>query len=128
MSLLSNNTLCKKFECGTCGKIYKRHSGLENHILKVKEANTMRPTVYDLPEKAIEETRQALVYHIKEKLKKNSRHVGGVRIMVSCTESQFFGVFKGYIHDYYPKTGNYKCIFKATTNICFIIPTITKSE
>ena len=32
--------------------------------------------------------------------------------MISCTESQFFGVFKGYIHDYYPKTGNYKCIFR----------------
>ncbi|CAB4439571.1 unnamed protein product [Rhizophagus irregularis] len=32
--------------------------------------------------------------------------------MISCTESQFFGVFKGYIHNYYPKTGNYKCIFK----------------
>ncbi|PKK73818.1 hypothetical protein RhiirC2_775546 [Rhizophagus irregularis] len=27
-------------------------------------------------------------------------------------ESQFFGIFKGYIHDYYPKIGNYKCIFK----------------
>ncbi|RGB36444.1 hypothetical protein C1646_666951 [Rhizophagus diaphanus] len=29
-----------------------------------------------------------------------------------CTESQFFGVFKGHIHNYYPKTGNYKCMFK----------------
>jgi len=32
--------------------------------------------------------------------------------MVSCTESQFFGVFKGHIHNYYPKIGNYKYIFK----------------
>jgi hypothetical protein len=72
----------------------------------------MKSTVYDLPERAIEETRQTLVYHIKEKLKQNSKHVGSVHIMVSCTESQFFGVFKGYIHNYYPKTGNYKCIFK----------------
>ncbi len=113
MSLMSNsNTFCNKFECEMCGKIYKRHSGLANHVITIKDANTMKPTVYDLPERAIEETRQILVYHIKEKLKQNSKHVGSVRIMISCTESQFFGVFKGYIHNYYPKTGNYKCIFK----------------
>jgi hypothetical protein len=35
-----------------------RHSGLENHVLKVKEANTMGLTIYDLLERAIEETRQ----------------------------------------------------------------------
>ena len=76
----------------------------------------MRLTVYDLPEKAIEEMRQVLVYYIKEKLKKNSRYVGSIHIMVICTESQFFGVFKGYIHDYYLKMGNYKCIFKGVNS------------
>ncbi|GES92028.1 hypothetical protein GLOIN_2v1786004 [Rhizophagus clarus] len=74
MSKTSFNSLCNKFECELCGKIYKRHSGLANHKITIKDANIMRPTV--------------------------------------CTESQFFGVFKGYIHDYFPKTGNYKCIFK----------------
>ncbi|PKB97395.1 hypothetical protein RhiirA5_433238 [Rhizophagus irregularis] len=76
----------------------------------------MRLTLYDLPEKAIEKTRQALVYHIKEKLKKNLRYVGGVCIMIICIESQFFGIFKEYIHDYYPKMGNYKCIFKGISS------------
>ena len=69
-----------------------------------------------MPEKAIKETRQFLVYHIKEKLKQNSKHVGNINIMVSCTESQFFSVFKGHIHNYYPKTGNYKCIFKGVNS------------
>jgi hypothetical protein len=41
----------------------------------------------------IEETRQVLVYHIKERLKQHSKHVGKVHIMVSCTESQFFWCF-----------------------------------
>ncbi len=112
MSLTSNNALCNKFECRICEKIYKRHSGLTRHVMTIKDANSAKPTVYDLPERAIEETRQVLVYHIKERLKQHSRHVGNVHIMVSCTESQFFGVFKGHIHNYYPKTGNYKCIFK----------------
>ncbi|PKC62343.1 hypothetical protein RhiirA1_465288 [Rhizophagus irregularis] len=124
---MSNNTLNNKFECEICGKIYKRHSGLENHVLKIKESNNMRPTAYELPERAIEETRQALVYHIKEKLKQNSRYVGGVRVMVSCTESQFFGVFKGHIHDYYPKTGNYKCIFKGV-NSYYTLSNVLKDD
>ncbi|CAG8502966.1 3342_t:CDS:1, partial [Diversispora eburnea] len=68
--------------------------------------------MYILLERAIEETHQALVYHIKVKLKQNSRHVRNVNITFSCTESQFFGVFKGFIHNYYPKTGTYKCIFR----------------
>ncbi|CAB5370265.1 hypothetical protein RhiirA5_479378 [Rhizophagus irregularis] len=112
MSKPSTNTFCNKFECEICGKIYKRHSGLANHKITIKDANVMKPTAYDLPEKAIEETRRILVYHIKERLKQSSKHARSVRIMISCTESQFFGVFKGYIHNYYPKTGNYKCIFK----------------
>ncbi|CAB4423106.1 unnamed protein product [Rhizophagus irregularis] len=108
----SNNAPCNKFECKICGKIYKRRSGLTRHAMTIKEANSVKSTIYDLPEKAIEETRQVLVYHIKERLKQHSKHVGNVHIMVNCTKSQFFGVFKGHIHNYYPRTGNYKCIFK----------------
>ncbi|GES91030.1 hypothetical protein GLOIN_2v1472826 [Rhizophagus clarus] len=52
----------------------------------------MRPTIYDLPERAVEETRRILVYHIKERLKQSSKHAGNVRVMISCTESIFKGV------------------------------------
>ena len=40
MSLMSNS--CNKFECEMCGKIYKRHSGLANHVITIKDANTMK--------------------------------------------------------------------------------------
>jgi hypothetical protein len=108
----SDNASCNKFEYKICGKIYKKYLGLTRHAMIIKEANNVKPTIYNLPERAIEETRQVLVYHIKERLKQHSKHVGNVYIIVSCTESQFFGVFKRHIHNYYPKTGNYKCIFK----------------
>ncbi|RHZ90192.1 hypothetical protein Glove_4g25 [Diversispora epigaea] len=108
-----NKTLpCKTLECKLCNKIYKRPSGLKKHKKIIKDLNTIKPSIYILPEKAIEETRQMLVYHIKEKLKQNSRHIGNVSVTISGTESQFFGVFKGYIHNYFPKSGTYKCIFK----------------
>ncbi|RHZ85832.1 hypothetical protein Glove_59g64 [Diversispora epigaea] len=105
-----------KLECKICGKIYKRPLALIKHKKIIQDANVIKPMVYILPERAIEETRQALVYHIKEKLKQHSRHVENVNITFSCTESQFFGVFKGYIYDYYPKSGNYKCIFKSVNS------------
>ncbi|CAB5216475.1 unnamed protein product [Rhizophagus irregularis] len=78
MSKPSTNTFCNKFECEICGKIYKRHSGLANHKITIKDANVMKPTAYDLPEKAIEETRRILVYHIKERLKQSSKHARSI--------------------------------------------------
>ncbi|RHZ81611.1 hypothetical protein Glove_117g644 [Diversispora epigaea] len=108
-----NKTLpCKTLECKLCNKIYKRPSGLKKHKKIIKDLNTIKPSIYILPKKAIEETCQMLVYYIKEKLKQNSRHVGNVSVTISGTESQFFGVFKGYIYNYFPKSGTYKCIFK----------------
>ncbi|CAB4428642.1 unnamed protein product [Rhizophagus irregularis] len=71
----SNNAPCNKFECKICGKIYKRRLGLTRHAMTIKEANSVKSTIYDLPEKAIEETRQVLVYHIKERLKQHSKHL-----------------------------------------------------
>ena len=58
-----------KLKCRICGRIYKRHSGLAKHKKAIQDANTIKSTIYDLPERAIEETWQVLVYHIKEKLK-----------------------------------------------------------
>ncbi|CAG8581007.1 1190_t:CDS:1 [Diversispora eburnea] len=72
--------------------------------------------MYNLSERAIEETHQALVYHIKEKLKQHSRHVGNVNITFSCTESQFFEVLKGYKYNYFPKSRTYKCIFRSANS------------
>ena len=60
---------CDKLECRICERIYKRHSGLAKHKKAIQDANTIKLTIYDLPERTIEETQQALVYHIKEKFK-----------------------------------------------------------
>ena len=53
-----------KLECRICGRIYKRHSDLAKHKKAIQDANTIKLMIYNLPERAIEETRQALVYHI----------------------------------------------------------------
>ncbi len=107
---------CDKLECRICERIYKRHSGLAKHKKAIQDANTIKSTIYDLPERAIEETWQVLVYHIKEKLKQHSRHVENVHVAISCKESQFFDIFNRHIYNYYSKTGNYKCIFKGVNS------------
>ncbi|PKC54902.1 hypothetical protein RhiirA1_476477 [Rhizophagus irregularis] len=71
-----NNTLCNTLKCKMCRQIYKRHSSLAKHEKSIKDANTIKLTIYDLPERAIEEI-----------LKQHSRHAGNVHIMVNCTKS-----------------------------------------
>ncbi len=46
-----------KLKCRICGRIYKRHSGLAKHKEAIQDANTIKSTIYDLPERAIEKTR-----------------------------------------------------------------------
>ncbi|RHZ77643.1 hypothetical protein Glove_174g31 [Diversispora epigaea] len=93
-----NKTLpCKTLECKLYNKIYKRPSGLKKYKKMIQDLNTIKLSIYILPEKVIKETRQMLVYHIKEKLKQNSRHVRNVSVIISSTENQFFRVFKGFI-------------------------------
>ncbi|CAG8714656.1 12678_t:CDS:2 [Cetraspora pellucida] len=54
--LIRDNTSCSKLECELYEKIYKRHSGLAKHKKLIQDANTIRLTIYELPERAIEET------------------------------------------------------------------------
>ena len=58
MLTLNSNTSCNKLECKICEKTYKWHSSLAKHEKSVQDANTIKPTVYDLPDEAIEETRK----------------------------------------------------------------------
>ncbi|RHZ74527.1 hypothetical protein Glove_221g32 [Diversispora epigaea] len=89
-----------QLECKICEKIYKRLSALIRHKKIIQDANVIKPIVYILPKRAIEETCQALVYYIKEKLKQHSRHVGNVNIIFSYTESQFFELGVKYFSQY----------------------------
>jgi len=78
----------------------------------INEANNQKPGVYLLPPEAIAEIKMAIVYEIKNKLKQHAKHTGFCRVKVNCTESEFFWIFNGNIHQYNPKSGSYKCIFR----------------
>ena len=103
------------FKCPMCYKPYKRQVGLANHIKTINEANVKKPGVYWLPPEAITEIKTAIVYEIKNKLKQHAKYTGSYRVKIKCTESEFFWVFSGYIHQFNSKSGSYKCIFRGET-------------
>lgn len=95
-----------------CHKQYKRQTALDNHIKNINEANNRKPGIYWLPPEATAEKKKEIVYEIKNKLRQHAKHTGSFRVRVNCTESEFFWIFNGNIHQYNPKTGSYKCIFR----------------
>jgi hypothetical protein len=99
-------------KCPICYKQYKRKTALDNHMKTINDANSKKPGVYWLPPEATAEIKTAIVYEIKNKLKQHAKHTGSYRVKVKCTESEFFWVFNGHIHQYNQKSGSYKCIFR----------------
>ncbi|GBC35856.2 uncharacterized protein OCT59_021869 [Rhizophagus irregularis] len=53
-----------------------------------------------------------LVYYIRKKLPRGYKQLGKQTVSVPATESQFYAVFKNYIHYYSTRKGFYKYIFR----------------
>ena len=76
----------------------ERQSSLVKHEKSVQDANTIKLTTYMIClMKQLKRHEKTLVYHVKERLKQHSRHAGMFTLWLIAW-SQFFGVFKGYIH------------------------------
>ncbi|PKY35372.1 hypothetical protein RhiirB3_421081, partial [Rhizophagus irregularis] len=71
-------------------------SGLTRHLNVVKKYNILR----------------ILVYYIRKKLPRGYKQLGKQTVSVPATESQFYAVFKNYIHYYSTRKGFYKYIFR----------------
>ncbi|CAG8853366.1 18671_t:CDS:1, partial [Gigaspora margarita] len=58
------------------------------------------------------ELKKIFVKIIQDQLKAHFKHSGLQRVLMLCTLSQFYSVFKGYIHRRFPKSGRVKCLFQ----------------
>ncbi|POG59466.1 hypothetical protein GLOIN_2v1818618 [Rhizophagus irregularis DAOM 181602=DAOM 197198] len=66
-----------------------------------------------LPDNTVHQFKAILVHYIRKRLPKGYRQLGKQTVSIPATESQFYAVFKNYIHYYYSATkGIYKCIFR----------------
>ncbi|RHZ71776.1 hypothetical protein Glove_253g28 [Diversispora epigaea] len=102
----------QKYECSICKVSYKTKLGLKHHKTIVQKYNVQREGLYTLPSEAITNFKTYLVYIIQSKLKGHFSQSGRQTISFPCLESLFFEVFKGHIHHYNYRSGNYKCLFQ----------------
>ncbi|CAG8780461.1 6295_t:CDS:2, partial [Gigaspora margarita] len=61
--------------------------------------------IYSLPSKANSELKKIFVKIIQDQLKAHFKHSGLQRVLMLCTLSQFYDVFKGYIYRRFSKSG-----------------------
>src|ERR1044072_7713653 len=97
----SNNTL-PKILCKVCLRPFNSEHRLLLHRKTVSKYNTPK------------EFQEILVYHIHKKLGKNHTQAGRKTVSLPCTKSQFFSIFRGFIHYYQAKRGIYKCFFQGS--------------
>ncbi|CAG8496266.1 9226_t:CDS:1, partial [Dentiscutata heterogama] len=105
-----------KFECNICGNLYNTNRGLKRHLNIVMKYNTPRSDLDILPETTIQQFKGILVHYIHKRLQKGYKQLGKQTVLVPATESQFYAIFKNYIHYYSATKNKYKCIFHGSSS------------
>ncbi|CAG8546357.1 5360_t:CDS:1, partial [Cetraspora pellucida] len=99
-----NQEIDKPYQCTLCQvKRFATIKGLYQHETYKHKDYKLPPSnlPYLLPD-AIQQFRETLVFFIKRKLSLNFKKSGRQSIKISCSESQFIGVFGSWIHRYSP--------------------------
>ena len=106
-----------RFECSVCEKLFKRKGELTRHFNIVKTYNILRSDLDTLPENTINQFKGILVHYNCKKLPRGYKRLGKQTVLISATESQFYAVFKNYIHYYSATRGIYRYVFcKGSSN------------
>ena len=97
-----------------CLRPFNSEHGLLLHRKTVSKYNRPKEHIEFLPPQTTKEFQEILVYHIHKKLGKNHTQAGRKTVSLPCTKSQFFSIFRGFIHYYQAKRGIYKCFFQGS--------------
>jgi hypothetical protein len=97
-----------------CLRPFNSEHGLLLHRKTVSKYNRPKEHIEFLPPQITKEFQEILVYHIHKKLGKNHTQAGRKTVSLPCTKSQFFSIFRGFIHYYQAKRGIYKCFFRGS--------------
>ncbi|RIB28773.1 hypothetical protein C2G38_2028275 [Gigaspora rosea] len=102
------------FRCYLCpNKTYKNQQGLSRHESIVHyNYNILPKHITPLPQEALDEFKNILIYTIQKQLKNHIKNVGLQSVKFPCLESLFVGVFGNYLTRYSPSRKWYQCIFK----------------
>jgi hypothetical protein len=100
------------FLCKVCLRSFSSERGLLLHRTTISSYNRPKEHVDMLPSQTVEEFQRIFVFFIHKKLKKNPIKYRRQKVTLPCTKSQFFSIFRGYIHS--TRGSIYKCFFKGS--------------
>ncbi|PKB98838.1 hypothetical protein RhiirA5_430733 [Rhizophagus irregularis] len=102
------------FLCKVCLRSFHSERGLLLHRKTISKYNRPTEHIDMLPSQTIKEFQEIFVYYIHKKLSKNHTKAGRQTVSFPCTKSQFFSIFRGFIHSFQAKRGIYKCFFQGS--------------
>ncbi|CAG8501608.1 2400_t:CDS:1, partial [Cetraspora pellucida] len=102
------------FRCYLCpNKTYKNQQRLSHHETIIHYNYNISPKhITQLPQEALDEFKNILIYTIQKQLKNNIKNVGLQSIKFLYLESQFVGIFGNYLTRYSQSRKWYQYIFK----------------
>lgn len=102
-------------KCLVCQKEFKTNRGLSRHNNTICKLNELSIEQKKIPTSIIDKIKDDIVYLIHRRLGKNSKNTSLQAVSLTCPQSIFQVIFKGYIHYYNKWTGVFKCIFCEST-------------
>jgi hypothetical protein len=115
--------------CFICKKKYKTIKGLARHEnAHHKHYNIIPSNLPTLPEYALQDFRETLVYSIQKQLPLHFSGTGKRLIKFPCSESQFVGIFGDHITRYSPSKKRYECVFQGKDSISILSEVFCDSQ
>lgn len=112
-NVMESNSPSPNFLCNVCLRSFNSKRGLLLHRKTFSKYNSPTEHIDILPSQTIKEFQEIFVYYIHRKLSKNHTR-GRQTVSFPCTKSQFFSIFRGFIHSFQAKKGKYKCFFRGS--------------
>ncbi|UZO09457.1 uncharacterized protein OCT59_029680 [Rhizophagus irregularis] len=91
------------FLCKVCLRSFHSERGLLLHRKTISKYNRLTEHIDMLLSQTIKEFQEIFVYYIHKKLSKNHTKAGRQTVSFPCTKSQFFSIFRGFIHSFQAK-------------------------
>ncbi|CAG8772483.1 16521_t:CDS:1, partial [Racocetra persica] len=110
-----NLTSICKIKYSLCQKEFKTNRGLSRHNNTIHKLNEPSKEQEKIPDLIVTKIKNDIVYFIHRRFGKNSKNTRLQAVSLTCLESIFQVIFKGYIHCYNKRTEVSKYIFHGST-------------
>ncbi|CAG8643214.1 10190_t:CDS:2 [Cetraspora pellucida] len=97
--------------CSICFRNFKSESGLKRHYNAIKKYNMPHKDLDAILNTSLQKYKNILIQQIHHQLPLSFSRMERKVLSIPCTESQFFAIFAGHIHQFSNNPRVYKCRF-----------------